>query len=867
MNNFNAPLLRKSGIIAGVVLALALNIYFRLDKFHFSNLDNSSRERVYAGIRNKLEKEIIVTYPDLHGSAKERILSCAFNEYLREEGPDVSREIDKNAKEAKDFFKDKRGWPYLLEVDSYRWMRRIENYLTTGHFGTSYVKGKEYDDLENAPLGREIEPLKLHYYLGVYFYRIVHLINHNLSLMNVLSMFTFFITVLTVLILFILCRLLGLSYIGSFLAVITAGLSDLVLEHSTSGWFDTDGYNLLLPVLILTILGYALRKYNHWRYFYICLAGVFVGIYSALWSVWWLTFYITLASMSVYILEAILGDKKEPLAKKISRHSPFIFTFILASYGSVLFISGIEVLKKSFSDPFFLLSLRSSLFLDNFWPNIISGIGELGRPTFSEAVYTLGGPLVLFGAIIGLLGMFISKTHSRQYPERRFFAYSLFIWIVAASILTFFGRKFILFLAVPIGISFGKAWDWSALFVEMAVGRAARGFRWVRKNSKAIILFPVFLYLVFINVGHAQKIRVQGAFILMNNGWMNMLNKIEKITPRNAIICTHWEFGDYVMFFAKRSTFTCAAVQVTPLAYWIPRALMANDERESVAILRMLSCGSVKAFDDLSGFLGGDKLKTMGLLNRMFLMNRGEASRLLSEYIHDQGQIERILALMYGAGRPVYIFLDKDFFLSILNSDSQTMTFDFKKVSFWNLFTSQAEPDLAGLAQERLGYSQEKTQKQIILMRFLQKSNMRDWVTKEGWRFYLPVGQQEKQKEARDIILFDNAVVADFKKAKFYIYSNRYRIWVVPSYVIRYDNNNGIKYYVNPDGHPAWALLLVREENGQYRASILSRKFTESILFKMLLLKGGGLNYFKLAHHEHTKVQDNDLYLYEVKMN
>ncbi|MCM8796440.1 MAG: hypothetical protein NC923_00935 [Candidatus Omnitrophica bacterium] len=89
-----------------------------------------------------------------------------FKAYLFEYKADILREIFKRAKENKDFFSDSRGWPYIQEVDGYRWMRRIENYLATGQFGALGSDGREYDNLMNAPLGREIEPLKAHYYIG-----------------------------------------------------------------------------------------------------------------------------------------------------------------------------------------------------------------------------------------------------------------------------------------------------------------------------------------------------------------------------------------------------------------------------------------------------------------------------------------------------------------------------------------------------------------------------------------------------------------------------------------------------------------------------------------------------------------------------
>jgi dolichyl-phosphooligosaccharide-protein glycotransferase len=870
MKNLDATFLRKLGIIAALVFCLGVNIYLRLDKFHFAYLYASSKEDLYKKIKDNLEEKVALAYPDIWGSAKDRVLSCAFDAYLQENATGVSREIEKNVEEAKSFYLDEHGWPYLLEVDSYRWMRRISTYLDTGHFGTSFINGKEYDDFDNAPLGREIEPLKLHYYLGSYFYKIVHFFNPRLSLMNVLSLFTFLITPLIILCVWVLSRLLGLSWPASFLAGITTGLSAPVLEHSLSGWFDTDGYNIMFPTLILILLTSALRNYRRRRYFYLCLAGVAIGAYSGCWSVWWLTFYVSCVGLALYLIEAIIRDKKGPLVKRVIRYCPDLFIFLGVSYTCVICISGVEVFKKSFSDPLSMAFLRSSVFLDKFWPNISAFIGELGRPNFQEIVHKLGGPVILFGAAFGLLGLYISKSYSWRYPQRRFLIYSLAVWLITAGVLVFFGRKFILFLALPVGIFFGKAWDWLVLISDQAPKKAVWFLGWVNKNRKKIFLAPVFLYLTFINIQNAQNIRLIEPPIFMNRGLLRMLNNIEKLTPSNAIILSRWDLGDYVMCFGKRATFASASVPITPLAYWLPRALMTGNEKEAVGILRMLSAGSTMAFNELSGFLGQDKLKAMDLLKAMLLMDREQANRLLSQYLSNRFQVEKVLALIYDAKRPVYVLLEKDLFIDFaLIQDSEIASWDFRKAGIWNLFAQHHGGDLSRIAQEQLGHSKKETEKQILLMQLLDINNVVKWIIKPMGYIYLPLVEQSKINAGGDRVFFDNAITVDLKSMKFYVYNTSLKIWVTPGYVISCDgSNNSVKEYINPNGEPELAVFLLRQDSGKYKALILSRNFAQSILFKMFFLKGYGLNNFKLLHYEHTqKWEDKDMYLYAVKMD
>ncbi|MCM8796442.1 MAG: hypothetical protein NC923_00945 [Candidatus Omnitrophica bacterium] len=54
---------------------------------------------------------------------------------------------------------------------------------------------------------------------------------------------------------------------------------------------------------------------------------------------------------------------------------------------------------------------------------------------------------------------------------------------------------------------------------------------------------------------------------MMNDSLMEVFNQIQKLTPPNAIICSHWQNGDYIMYFSKRATFYCAAIQQIPVTY------------------------------------------------------------------------------------------------------------------------------------------------------------------------------------------------------------------------------------------------------------------------------------------------------------
>jgi hypothetical protein len=324
------------------------------------------------------------------------------------------------------------------------------------------------------------------------------------------------------------------------------------------------------------------------------------------------------------------------------------------------------------------------------------------------------------------------------------------------------------------------------------------------------------------------------------------------------------------MFFGKRATFASASVPITPLTYWVPRSLMTVNEKEAVGILRMLSAGSVRAFNELSGFLGQDRLKAMDLLNAMFLLDREKASRLLMQHLNNRLQVEKVLTLMYDTKRPVYVLLEKDLFIDFaFTQDSEIASWDFGKARLWDLFVNHRFAGLSRLALQQLGYSKKETEKQILLMQLLDINSIVKWIIKPMWHISPHLEEQSKTKAGEDQVLFDNGIAVDLKNMKLSVYDTSLKIWAIPGYVVSYDSsNNSVKEYVNSNGEPELAVFLLRQDNGEYKALALSQKFAQSILFKMVFLKGSGLNNFKLLDYEHAqKWEDKDIYLYAVKMD
>jgi asparagine N-glycosylation enzyme membrane subunit Stt3 len=85
------------------------------------------------------------------------------------------------------------------------------------------------------------------------------------------------------------------------------------LARTSFGWFDTDIYNLFMPLIIASTLAYSFKVGKSKKTPFLLLTGLLTGIHSSLWYVWWLFFYIFLGSLSLYKLLIIVYDKQREL--------------------------------------------------------------------------------------------------------------------------------------------------------------------------------------------------------------------------------------------------------------------------------------------------------------------------------------------------------------------------------------------------------------------------------------------------------------------------------------------------------------------------------------------------------------------------
>lgn len=846
--------------LAGI--AICLNIYFRLYTLFMPSSDEIMRQKLYNGARQDLSREMSLRYPEMPDKAKNKLVDKLFDDYIENNKQEIRRAVREKSKERNAYYQDERGWTYLLETDSYRWLRRIENYLDTGQFGVRHNDNQEYDDLEFAPYGDKIEPTRLFFYSGAYFYKLLHMINRGLSLENCLSLFPVILSAVLVSAVFWVCILFGISYWGGFLASLVVGLSPWVLIRTSFGWFDTDIYNLFMPLIIICVAACAFRRHKIIdRAVLIIAAGALLGVYSSLWSVWWMFFYILFAGICVYELSIIVNDRQRDFFLKIRLFLGDIFLFTAAVYLSVFAVSGPVVVRQSFYEPFSYFFIRDSLTIDNFWPNIAFSVAELGPAGIPTIISYMGGGWIFYGGLLGILIMSIlqKKEIGSKYG---FLQFALFVWMAAASILTFFSRRFVLFLVPPLTVFFCAGLDVLAGFIDRKRRLVSRKDKW----KYGLLLIAVFLSAAVVPVynAHRQSLFPNAPF-LNNDSWQNMLAAIKKDAPADAIINTSWTPGDLVMSVGKRATVQDAHWQYDAVFFWSDYALLSDNEEEAFGIIRMINSGRNSAYEELLKIAGSDKLVCFGLIKEMAVSSEENSRGLLSKYTADKHTVDRIIKSMYGGSRPVYLLIHNKM-AGELSIFSAVGRWDFKKSDLWRRFfppgKNGSKRDFIDYAENSLGYSAEEAERLYTSFIFTDKADNRDWIS-SPYEFYTGYSERFSSGSGGKILMFDNGISVDKDNLEAYLFDRTAAKWISAGEVIFVDKKGAIKEKTNRQGDMRYSVLF-SEEGDTCKAVMFSRLLAQSIFFKLYFLNGRGLKHFQLIKREYHKDSGTDIYLYKV---
>ena len=305
--------------------------------------------------------------------------------------------------ELKSNYVDSNGLPYFSEMDSYFNYRMTENYMDHGYFGDTIVNGTGWDMHSYYPSGRDVgsyQPMIA--YVTSALYGIVNMFQ-EMSLLEVAFWTGAFISSFAVIPAYIFTRRITNDY-GAIASALIVALGPNYISHTFAGFFDTDMFNITLPLFFILFFVEAVKADNltH-RIIFALLSVLSIALFSISWSGY--MFYvavIVLIMIVFFVLCFYLNiDVIEPAKNYKSKLEWFInqkelsaiVIILLVGFIGLVFTVGLDAMFNSIQNLFSNLYLQSSA--KDVWPNVAISIAELQIPSLVSG---------------GLVGSFLANT-------------------------------------------------------------------------------------------------------------------------------------------------------------------------------------------------------------------------------------------------------------------------------------------------------------------------------------------------------------------------------------------------------------------------------------------------------------------------
>ncbi|RAP49800.1 MAG: hypothetical protein BZ136_02845 [Methanosphaera sp. rholeuAM74] len=611
----------------------------------------------------------------------------------------------------KELYQDESGMPYFTEIDSYYNYRLTENYLSTGHLGDTQVNGSDWDSLSTSPHGREANYQPLIIVLAATVYNLLNSFT-SVSLTQVAFWLGPLIGSLAVLPAFFIVKRATGSTWGAIVAGIIAGSAPAYFSHTYGGFFDTDMFNVLLPLLIVLFLTESIYTKNRvLKVVFAALSAGCLALFSLAWSGYTYMVLLTFGTLILYIPASYIMDKMD--GEKISskkewlKNNPATIPLIVFIVLSVILLAitvGTAIFESTFSVLGMSTSLQSAT-AGTAYPNVYVSVGEMQIPQVIDVINNSGGIATILYALAGFVVMFYAlrkkpkaerteadiehekeeeekKVRSRRYTpktkkaeemikhefENRFipgkfqwtkhekynnlFLFVLLIlWAVGIAVMLTQGTRFIEQFEVPMALMAGISVGLILTYLDL---------KW---ESKTYLTATAIVLVLLAVAGplYADHLTSSQSVGSTNDDMYNTLTWIKANTPEDTVLASWWDFGHLFTAVANRQVVFDGGSQNNMRAYWIGHSLATSDENLSAGILRMLANSGEDASNTLDLYTN-DTAKSVEILNKILPMDKAQAnSELTGTYGLDQQQANSVLDLTHPEKvKPVNLILSSD---------------------------------------------------------------------------------------------------------------------------------------------------------------------------------------------------------------
>ncbi|MFH0984088.1 MAG: STT3 domain-containing protein [Candidatus Omnitrophota bacterium] len=673
---------RVYGITAlmGILVVSFFAIYFRTYAIHggpflhFGSPREIAKRVVENRIKDQLSKTPKREITEASEREREKKLAELAEQAIRKDPVQYNAAIETVAQSLSKGVPWSWRLKYLSEADPYHYLYQTEQVLETGQSGARR-SWKVLSPLGMAPVGFW-EPFLLHPYVGAFYYKCLSRFFPDITVVEAVAYGSLFLVFLIPFVFWLFSRAIGLGLLASIFGMTTLALSPIFIQRTTLGWYDTDPYNHLFPLAILSLVLMAMRQGKN-ILLYALSAACLTGLYVLFWHGWLFIFVLTSGGLLVSAgIMTLLGKMKPPPVVRTA------FRF-LGGYGSgtmvflALFITpagmvdSIRMAWGAFQDFMFLKF--------DLWPSILPTLGEIMPTSVNGLIHKTGNYVTFSFAILGIA----LETRRVLLSKEPYGLFRILFFVLVGMplfLMTLQSVRFAVLLALPLSVFVGfAAENLSRLLGPWPWNSPAPDFLAKCRKPAAILLMSLIFFTPILGAAHNSA---RESRLIMDDVWFRAFQQLRTRTPEDAIVNSSWSPGYFISAIGRRRVPVDGGTQNTHVMYWLARAFFTDDEDLSAGILRMLDTRR----DNAAEFLERSGMKTadaVELILKIVRLGRKEAFSALPSSMTAQ-QKNAFLDRTHGkeALPPMYVSLDSDLIEKNV-ALTRFARWDFRKAEAW----------------------------------------------------------------------------------------------------------------------------------------------------------------------------------------
>jgi dolichyl-diphosphooligosaccharide--protein glycosyltransferase len=804
------------------VAVICANVYLRTYPVNFPQLKTQAKKMVEKSIEEEAKRQVFSKFPQFNQLAKRRLIKEQVREIRGKRKKDIETKTEEWHNQLKDRYQDATGHTYLMELDCWHWARYVENVVKLGHPGDEVIKGRQFDTHMLSPSGQFMSWGSFLFYSSALLYKVFNFFRPT-NLFNFLFLLPLLFMAALTLVVYIFAYRLG-GHICAVVSALFVGTAPIFLPRSCAGWFDKDILNLIFPVLIIWtyLLAYdakSIKKGLSW----ILFSAFWTGLFCFTWENWWFIVPFIIMYEVVYFIAIAFAYWKSKVINTglLKKRGLFLGVFFGACFFWILVLSGPQPLIALWDQVNGALALNKPL-ITTIWPNVYSTVGELKPTTLRELHKGVGNGILFWGSLLAwdlifFWGIFKKKFHGFKRGAVIF----LSLWLFSMLFACLKGVRFVVFLIIPLGIFLG----WLIKEFYELLKRKTRKYLAIG----GLIIAMVSLTVVFLSHGHKAAGRI---YPLMDDTWHQVLVLMRDKLPKDAVINSWWDFGDWFKVVSRRRVIFDGQSQNIPQAYWMAKAMLSEDEEETIRILRMLNNGGNKAFEIINEYLKEPTKSILLLESVLIAPDLAKARSVLLEFVPVAAANEVMRLVFEPPKSPAYFVVDT------------SLPFKMGAISFlgnWNFLKVYIAQNLNRMERKKiieylikLGRDKEEVER-LYQEAFLIPSQERDnWISSPQ-QFYSPLIRGELRG---DTVFFENGYTYKPKTQSFL--TNEQKV-CRSLFVFRKDHLVEVVYTNASQGFSA----LVTDFDQNYKMVLLDPPLGRSIFTRLYYLRGDGLRHFQ----------------------